>query len=67
MVTIFTKLTKRVTESPRDLQVHVPNFDWVSRSDDRSGDDNSIQFINFGRVGNKSFKEWRQTMGSKGG
>ena len=38
-------------------QVHVPNFGGV-----RGGGDNSIQFINFGRVGDKSFKEWRQKM-----
>ena len=30
--------------------------------------DNSVQFINFGRVGDKSFKEWRQKIGGwKGG
>ena len=42
--------------------VHVSNFflGGVSGSDDSGGDDNSIQFINFGRVGGKSFKEWRQ-------
>ena len=37
--------------------VHVPNFRGVSRSGDRGGGDNSIQFINIGRVGDKSFKE----------
>ena len=42
------------------LLVHVPNFESLSGSEDRDGDDNSIQFINFGRVGDKSFKEWRQ-------
>ena len=32
------------------------------------GGDNSIQFINFGRVGDKSFEEWRQQIGGwKGG
>ena len=31
-----------------------------SGSEDRGGGDNSIQFINFGRVGDKSFKEWQQ-------
>ena len=30
------------------------------RARDRGGGDNSIQIINFGRVGDKSFKEWRQ-------
>ena len=27
------------------------------------GGDNSIQFINFGRVGDKSFEKWRQKIG----
>ena len=36
--------------------VHVPNFGGLSGSEDRGGGDNSIQFINFGRVGDKSFK-----------
>ena len=44
-------------------QVHVPNFGGLSGSEDRGGGDNSIQFINFGRVGDKSFKEWRQKIG----
>ena len=35
---------------------------------DWGGGDNSIQFINIGRVGVKSFKEWRQKIGGwKGG
>ena len=38
----------------------------VSGSEDRGGGDNSIQFINFGRVGDKSYKEWRQKMGGGG-
>ena len=38
--------------------VHVPNFGGLSGSEDRGDGDNSIQFINFGRVGDKSFKEW---------
>ena len=44
--------------------VHVPNFWGVSGSEDRGGDDNSIQIINIGRVGDKSFieflKKWQQ-------
>ena len=49
-------------------QVHVPNFGGLSGSEDRGGGDNSIQLINFGRVGDKSFKEWRQKIGGwKGG
>ena len=49
-------------------QVHVPNFGGLSGSEDRGGGDNSIQFTNFGRVGDKSFKEWRQKLGGwKGG
>ena len=38
--------------------VHVPNFGGLSGSEDRGGGDNSIQFINFGRVGDKSFEKW---------
>ena len=37
-------------------KVHVPNF-GVSGLEDRGGGDNSIQFNNIGRVGDKSFKE----------
>ena len=43
--------------------VHVPNFGGLSGSEDRGGGDNSIQFINIGRVGDKCFKEWRQKIG----
>ena len=43
--------------------VHVPNFGGLSGSEDRGGGDNSIQVVNFGRVGDKSFKEWRQKLG----
>ena len=46
--------------------VHVPNFGGLSGSEDRGGGDNSIQFINFGRMGDKSFKEWRQKFGGGG-
>ena len=46
--------------------VDVPNFGGLSGSEDRGGGDNSIQFMNFGRVGDKSFKEWRQNMGGGG-
>ena len=35
----------------------------MSGSEDRGGGDSSIQFINFGRVGDKSFEEWRQKIG----
>ena len=48
--------------------VHVPDVGGLSGSEDRGGGDNSIQFINFGRVGDKSFEEWRQKIGGwKGG
>ena len=48
--------------------VHVPNFGGLSVSEDRGGGDNSIQFINFGRVCGKRFKEWQQKIGGwKGG
>ena len=54
--------------STSTIQVHVPNFGGLSGSVDRGGGDNSIQFINFGRVGDKSFEEWRQKIGGwKGG
>ena len=38
-------------------------FWGLSGSEDRGGGDNSVQFINFGRVGDKSFEEWRQKIG----
>ena len=68
--------TKRVTKvsscdqinMPLSLkQVHVPNFGGLSGSEDKSGGDNSIQFINFGRVGDKRFKEWLQKIEGGGG
>ena len=31
--------------------MHVPKFGGLSGSEDRGGGDNSIQLINFGRVG----------------
>ena len=37
--------------------VHVAIFGGLSGSEDRGGGGNSIQFINIGRVGDKSFKE----------
>ena len=42
--------------------VHVSNFWGVSASEDRGGDDNSIQIINIGRVGDKSFIEFLKKM-----
>ena len=43
-------------------------FWGVSGSADRGGGDNSIQFINIGREGDKSFKEWQRKIGGwKGG
>ena len=63
----FDILMSPVLEDQRP-RVHVPNFGGVSGSEDRGGGDNSIQFINFGRVGDKSFKEWQQKIGGwKGG
>ena len=35
----------------------------VSGSEDRGGSDNSIQFIDIERMGDKSFKEWPQKIG----
>ena len=45
------------TISKKILLVHVPNFflGGVSGSENRGGGDNSIQFINYGRMGDKSF------------
>ena len=45
--------------------VHVPNFQGVSGSEDKGGGDNNVQFINIGRVGDKSFKELRQRIGGR--
>ena len=42
-------------------------FWGVSGSAYRGGGDNSIQFINIGREGDKSFKEWRRKIGGGGG
>ena len=39
----------------------------VSGSEDRCGGDNSIQFINFGRVGNKSLKNSDKNRGGRVG
>ena len=47
--------------------MHVPNFERVSGAEDRGDGDNSIQFINFGRVGDKRCKECRQKLGGGGG
>ena len=47
--------------------MHVPNFKGMSGSADRGGGDNSIQLINIGRAGDKSFKEWRRKIGGGGG
>ena len=65
-------LTKSRRERQRRREitplVHVPNFGGLSGSEGRGGGDNSIQFISFGRVGDKSFEEWRQNIaGWKGG
>ena len=35
----------------------------MSGSEDRGGGDNSTQFINIWRMGDKSFKEWQQKIG----
>ena len=43
------------------------NLGGVSGSEDRGGGGNSIQFINIGRVGDKSFKEWRRKIGRREG
>ena len=58
--------TIRMTSAFIVMMVHVPNFGGLSGSEDRDGGDNSIQFINFGRAGDKSFKEWGQKIGEGG-
>ena len=55
-----------------DLKVHFSGarskFWGLSGSEDRGGGDNSIQFINIGREGDKSLKERRRKIGGwKGG
>ena len=60
-----TRLKISIGESQTGL-VHVPNFGGCQGR--RTGwGDNTIQFINFGRVGDKSFKEWQQKIGGGGG
>ena len=62
----FTAIFKLVVSSA--VLVHVPIFGELSGSEDRGGGDNSIQFINIGRVCDKSFKECRRKIGGwKGG
>ena len=46
--------------------VHVPNFGGRQGRRTGVGGDNSIQFINIGSVGDKSFKEWRRKIGGGG-
>ena len=58
---IFKKKYKKYTKILNQLTwlnacAHS-KFWGLSGSEDRGGGDNSIQFINFGRVGDKSFKE----------
>ena len=48
------------------ISAHSKFWGRVSESEDRGGGDNSIQFINIGRVGDKSFKEFRQKVGGGG-
>ena len=45
--------------------VHIPNLWGVSGSEDRVGDDNSIQIINIGRVDDKSFIEFLKKWGGE--
>ena len=59
-----------ILQQQDDLKLPVSarsKFWGVSGSEDRSGGDNSIQFIKIRRVGDKSFKEWRWKMGGGGG
>ena len=54
----FEKIAVPFSDLPVYSQVQVPNFGGCQGRITRVGGDNSIQFINFGRVGDKSFKEW---------
>ena len=56
------KFRVSVGHSKHRILVHVPNFGGC-QCRRTGGGDNSIQFINCGRVGDKSFKEWRQKIG----
>ena len=56
----FNNFKKKKHEFCSTSLVHAPNFGGLSGVEDRGGGDNSIQFINIGRVGDKSFKEYRQ-------
>ena len=47
--------------------MHIPNFGGLSGSENSGGGDNRIQFINIGRVGDKSFKKWRRKIEGGGG
>ena len=58
----FAKIVFNVYKSIQK-QCARSKFWGVSGSEDRGGGDNSIQVINFGRVGDKIFKEWRQKIG----
>ena len=46
--------------------MHIPNFGGLSGSEDSGGGDNSIQFINIGRMGDKSLKKWRRKIRGEG-
>ena len=63
---MYENLTQNM-EFSRVKMVHVPNF-WrcIKGSKDRGGDDNSIQIINIGRVGDKNFVEFRKNGGGGG-
>ena len=66
MLTVVGEINNCTSEI--SVQVHIPNFEGVSGSEDKGGGDNSIQFIDIVRVGDKSFKERRQKIGGwKGG
>ena len=57
-----------LTKRKKRLASARSKFWGVSGSENRGGGDNSIQFINIGREGDKSFKEWRRKIeGWKGG
>ena len=59
MIPALASLDKIKSDSksePGKLPGARSKFWGVSESEDRGGGDNSVQFINIGRVGDKSFK-----------
>ena len=67
---IFREILRNAFVKPRNLNFSrnklysaSSKFWGVSGSENRGGGDNNIQFINIGRVGDKSFKQLRRKIG----